>query len=101
MTKKEDVIRTLTKCSSDDPDCAECPYFKCDDCIVYLMMDAAQLLKEQEAVNVVREHEPVKPELRMSKHGFRQWIVCGNCYEKIYTGDDYCRHCGRKVQWDA
>ena len=43
--------------------------------------------------------EPVKPELRMSKHGFKQWIVCGNCYGKIYGGDDYCRHCGRKIKW--
>lgn len=43
--------------------------------------------------------EPVKPELRMSKHGFRQWIVCGHCYGKIYSGDDYCRHCGRMVRW--
>ena len=48
VTKKEDVIRTLTNCSSDDHDCTKCSYFKYDDCIDYLMMDAAQLLKTQE-----------------------------------------------------
>ena len=48
----------------------------------------------------VKAQEPVKPELRMSKHGFRQWIVCGNCYEKIRGGDNYCSHCGRKVKWE-
>ena len=48
MTKREDVIRTLINHSSDDHDCTKCSYFKCDDCIDYLMMDAAQLLKAQE-----------------------------------------------------
>lgn len=55
---------------------------------------------KQAVEHYFREQEPVKPELRMSKHGFRQWIVCGNCYEKIYSGDDYCRHCGKKVKWN-
>ena len=50
---------------------------------------------------LLREQEAVKPELRMTKHGFRQWIVCGTCWGKIHGGDDYCRHCGRKVKWDA
>lgn len=50
---------------------------------------------------LLREQEPVKPELRMTKHGFRQWIVCGSCYGKIYGGDDYCRHCGKEVKWNG
>lgn len=58
----------------------------------------------REAVDMVltllQKQEPVKPELRMSRHGFRQWVVCGNCYGKIDGGDDYCRHCGRKVVWN-
>lgn len=28
------------------------------------------------AIKTVAE-PPVRPELRMSKHGFRQWLVCG------------------------
>ena len=47
-----------------------------------------------------KAQESVKPELRMSKYGFRQWIVCGNCYEKIHGGDNYCSHCGKKVKWN-
>lgn len=54
----------------------------------------------QAALTLFREQEPVMPELRMTRHGFRQWVVCGNCYGKIDGGDDYCRHCGRKVVWN-
>ena len=49
----------------------------------------------------LKEQEPVKPELRMSKHGFRQWIVCGNCYGKMHGLYDYCPWCGKAVKWDA
>lgn len=50
---------------------------------------------------LLEEQEPVMPELRMTRHGFKQWVVCGNCYGKIDGGDDYCRHCGRAVKWNA
>ena len=54
---------------------------------------------KQAVEHYFREQEPVKPELRMSKHGFRQWIVCGNCYGKMRGLYDYCPWCGRKVKW--
>ena len=48
----------------------------------------------------LKKQEPVKPELRMSKHGFRQWIVCGNCYGKMRGLYDYCPWCGKKIRWN-
>lgn len=29
------------------------------------------------------------------------WYVCGNCHGAIDNKDTYCRHCGRKVNWDG
>ena len=55
---------------------------------------------KQAVEHYLQEQEPVKPELRMSKHGFRQWIVCGNCYGKMHGIYDYCPWCGRKVKWN-
>lgn len=52
---------------------------------------------------LLKAQEPVKPELRMSKHGFRQWLVCGACGSKINTTTskaNYCSYCGRKVKWE-
>lgn len=54
---------------------------------------------KQAVEHYFQEQEPVRPELRMSKHGFKQWIVCGSCYGKIDL-DDYCRWCGRKIKWN-
>ena len=30
-----------------------------------------------------------------------RWYACGACNEPIDMNDKYCRHCGRKVVWNA
>ena len=98
MTNKEKVIKGLKCCVAMSGDmCRECPYgHECRGVdlpygMSHLAADALTLLQSQ---------EPVKPELRMSKYGFRQWIVCGNCYEKMRGLYDYCPWCGKKIKWN-
>lgn len=90
------VINGLECCMSESQ-CYKCPYKSEDECEngKYYYSKAIE-----DAITLLREQESVKPELRMTKHGFKQWIVCGSCHGKIYGGDDYCRHCGRKLMWE-
>ena len=55
----------------------------------------------QEMIDMLEASKPVRPE----KGGYmgRAW-GCGRCHEVVgIVGDDprdqYCRHCGRKVDW--
>ena len=97
MTDREKVIKGLEVClaadlTEDENPCAPCPYFFDGVCQNTMKSDALALLRE----------EAVYPsELRMSKHGFRQWAVCGCCFGKIGVKDDYCKWCGKKVKRNA
>ena len=93
---REKVIKGLEHCMSESL-CYKCPYKNADECEngKYYYSKAIE-----DAIVLLREREPVMPELRMTRHGFRQWVVCGNCYGKIDGGDDYCRHCGKAVKWN-
>jgi len=98
MLDKQMVIKGLECCAAMSGDeCRKCPYeHECRSTdlsfgIPHLAADALALLQEQ---------EPIRPELCMSKHGFRQWIVCGNCYGKMRGLYDYCPWCGKKIKWN-
>ena len=92
----EKVINGL-KCCMSESLCYKCPYKVKDECEngTYYYSKAIE-----DAITLLQENEAVKPELRMSKHGFKQWIVCGNCYGKIRGLYDYCPWCGRKIKWN-
>ena len=70
--------------------CNGCPY--CGDlyCGHNLMADALALLRAQ---------EPVEPKKYMSRVNRTEYL-CGACDSGILFGDEFCRHCGRKVKWD-
>ena len=105
MADREKVIKGLESCVVNKTKCFTvkdemCPYFSVDvlHCEQELMRDALALLKEQEAVEPVRDKETG-----------RFWL-CGNC--GAYVGyedndpsdpnefDNYCRNCGRSVKWE-
>lgn len=53
----------------------------------YLMRQAHEMLK------------PVEPYLGTGK--FKQLYRCGNCHTYlVFTKQDFCHGCGRKVKWD-
>ena len=51
--------------------------------------DALELLKEQKSV---------KPKQR-NPHLGAWWYECGNCDTAISPSDNYCRGCGRVIDW--
>ena len=103
MTDREKVIKGLECCVKHDEDfktspCSslDCPYL--DDCAfknyfvkTSLMRDALELLKEQ---------EPVKPRFADGVHYTVNKYLCGACGHHINQNSRYCEGCGRAVKWD-
>lgn len=96
MTDWKKVIKGL-KCCMSESRCYGCPYTIENECENGTSYYSKAI---EDAIILLQEWEPVKPELRMSKHGFKQWIVCGNCYGKMRGLYDYCPWCGRKIKWN-
>jgi hypothetical protein len=99
MPDREKVIDGLECCAKvgkDLPDCDKCPYtgLPGTECYSNMFFDALELLKEQEPVEAGTDCED-------AGDFSSWWYVCGNCGGTIDYHDDYCRHCGRKVKWDA
>ena len=111
MINKEKVIKGLTLCTTINKvrpieTCKKCHYFIRDnepdaECIDMLMLDALELLKEQ---------EPMKPTVAVDT-----WICsnCGHALESQTLIDDkenpqvlvneqynFCPQCGKAVKWE-
>ena len=91
MPDSEKVIKAFEICYIVGPNCTECPLFYEDACNDRLLRDTFALL---------REHEPVKPEIHNSTSDV-WYYICGECKTPIGPGYCYCSHCGKKVKWDA
>ena len=99
---REKVIKGLNCCAhTDGSNCKYCPYdITSEDCTALMAMDVLDLLKE---------HEPVKPYMDFDGHDV--WR-CGNCGATIFhlqhtqADEDaknyakFCRLCGRAVDWN-
>ena len=58
----------------------------------------------REAVGLLERMEPAEPEkLTVLDYGSMEsgLYLCGACQMPIGNGDKFCKHCGRKVKWDA
>ncbi len=105
MPDRERVIYDLERCTCHVPDaCRDCSKYASGTvmkCMESLMMDALELLKEQ---------EPVKPTVNVDT-----WICskCGHTLESQELIDDnenpqvliheqynYCPNCGKAVKWN-
>lgn len=75
--------------------CEECPYNKdngSETCIVSLFKEALELLKE---------YEPVKPIVESALVDAFKVYSCGNCQTVFHLWrQKYCAMCGRAVKWD-
>lgn len=57
-----------------------------------------------DALSLLEEQEPIKP--LITGHGEFEtegtwWYECGNCGTPIDPDDNFCRKCGKAVEWDA
>jgi len=106
MTDRKKVIKRLEDCSSREVwKCSTCKWYdeNSGECFTKLAADALALLKEQEAVEPVKEHEAV----------MNNTLVCGVCHTlvalwcvdrhgnitKFLFKAKYCPECGRRVKW--
>ncbi len=98
MPDREVVIKSLINCMSDGHYCVnECQYFKFDDdCLEFLMHDAAQLLKAQEPIAPIIEQD-----MNEYTSDIEEIYFCGICRYKVYKSEKYCANCGRKIKWNV
>ena len=59
----------------------------CNDYFITMLKEARELIKEKHS----------KAELEGG--GYNWWHVCGECHGAINDNDNYCKHCGAKVDW--
>ena len=95
------VLDGLRCHASSDAKChLECPYHGCGTadavCSELLAKDALALLKEQEPITPC-----IRGEEGFSHNDFTRQYGCGSCGKPIDHGDEFCRHCGKAVAWDA
>ena len=103
MADSEKVRKGLECCQPLEDaapyNCKECPYNEVslytDECQKKLHQDALELLKEQEPMIPV--FLPIRDRYIVTKQcNYR----CANCGELICRSDLFCEHCGRPVKWD-
>lgn len=96
------IISAWEHCIEDE--CDICPYvdYRYDGCMLLLKKDTIDLLKEHK--KLIDDYEkvfaPMKPERELNAY------ECGVCHTivGIYRDDNfdnYCRNCGKAVDWDA
>lgn len=96
MPDREKVIKALACCvfpvskgfpyqshiADEGCEAVECPYRgDCDQ----MLLDALELLKEQEAVKPIR---------------LENWWKCPSCSGNIVANMKYCPGCGKAVKWE-
>jgi hypothetical protein len=106
MDELERVIYDLERCTCHVPDaCRDCSKYASETglkCMENLMMDALELLKEQEQK---RAHW-IEGEAALSYDGVYgdDYIVCSGCHKAFCIMDncteefDYCPHCGAEMK---
>lgn len=96
MPDREKVIKGL-ECLAKTGRCLEdeCVYFHGHSCLE-VVQDAIDLLKEQEAVTPQSFDEWHKIERNHME--LRVWR-CGYCTTSLDITDNFCRNCGKKVDW--
>ena len=106
MTDREKVVKGLEVCTQPSS-CRKCPYWRVYDstieqCAKELMLDALELLKEQEPL------EPTRVEIEQAGPLYHR-CYCQKCGHyvgnmiKNKVGDvheNFCSSCGQAVKWE-
>ena len=71
-----------------------------EDCIS-LIEERLQFLPsaEPERIAKVVEHEMIITDSDGCSY-HRTKYICGNCKKKVIGGDEYCSHCGTRLEWE-
>ena len=96
---REKVIKGLESCLNNDCHMDKCPYceFVGNEYVClenFLMRDALELLKEQEAVKPKKVKGYNPPMYTLYE------FECKECKSPMMNKQPYCMGCGREVEWD-
>ena len=97
--KLADVKWDIERCTCHVPDaCSDCSHkverVDFPVCMENLMLEAYELLKEQEVV------EPKKTAYQRVDHTIAYRYRCGTCDMSIFPSYKYCPFCGQAVKWE-
>lgn len=59
----------------------------------------AKLIGDYRIAKVYVNHGDHGPEPRFPNDAWTMWHCCGNCDHSVSYGDNYCKHCGAKLDW--
>ena len=97
MTDRRKVIKELEECI-EHIRINEFEKIPCWGNCQIAMMDALELMKEQEAMRVLSQRECETLPNHYERKGF-----CPKCHHFVewYLNRSYCGFCGQEVKWDA
>lgn len=130
MVDPKRLIESMKLCRGEERDCQKCVYWEtendCRDSMIHDAVDVIKVIwqtewerdvalnqlrqigkglgeKMDDIVELVKEHEPVKPKAWVPK-GQAMAKVCGYycpvCDTSVVYGDRFCHWCGRGLTWD-
>ena len=100
---RDEIIHALRLCADGGP-CEQCEFFEaecprgyspCHECM--MLEQAADLLEER--IAKVIEHDASITDTDGYKY-HRSEYLCGACKKKVLGGDEYCSHCGARLEWE-
>lgn len=101
MIDREKMIWSIEHCICRMPGtCRDCDYnnYEYNECVEKLLLDALELLKEQEPILLENQHKPYGH----STNANSPWISrCPRCDKKVEGKQTrFCKYCGQAVKWD-
>ncbi len=93
LIRREDVITVLCFCE-------ETKMMFCKDLRKILEKIDAISSAEPERKSKVIEHDASITDTDGYKY-LRTEYLCGNCKKRVIGGDEYCSHCGAKLDWSG
>ena len=100
---RDEIIHALRLCADGGP-CEQCEFYEAETprgyspCHEYMMLEQAADLLEERTAKVIR-HKYWMGNMLSGTIGY-EWL-CENCKKKVVDGDDYCSHCGVKLDWSG
>lgn len=130
MVDQKRLIESMELCRGEERDCQRCMYWETEnDCRDSMIHDAADVIKVlaqiewerdvalnqlrqigkwlgekmDDIVELMKEHEPVKPKAWVPKGQTMARVrgyYCPVCDTSVVHGDRFCHWCGRGLTWD-
>ena len=96
MTDDEKIVKAIGLCRKTD--CRGCPFLM-EDCGIRGKDKTVVPVKLLTAVvRLLERYKPIKVSLEGS--GCDWLYVCNECRTVVSRGDNFCKECGRRLDWE-